>query len=131
MSAAPKVSVIVPVYNRESFLKECLDSLLNQTLKDIEIICVDDGSTDNSLMILSINSWFFTGANLPTFPNTISLSLIEYFSSKSFLFELLKITRFALWAFSSKAIWALSLFIKSCFVILRKIALSARIIIKL
>ncbi|SFL66609.1 Glycosyltransferase involved in cell wall bisynthesis [Methanobrevibacter olleyae] len=47
-----KVSVIVPVYNVEKYLKECLDSIINQTLKDIEIICIDDGSTDNSLSIL-------------------------------------------------------------------------------
>lgn len=47
-----KVSVIVPVYNVEKFLPECLDSLINQTLKDIEIICVNDGSKDNSLTIL-------------------------------------------------------------------------------
>ena len=47
-----KVSVIIPVYNVEKYLKECLDSIINQTLKDIEIICVDDGSTDNSLAIL-------------------------------------------------------------------------------
>lgn len=48
----PKVSVIVPVFNVEEFLPKCLDSLINQTLKDIEIICVDDGSTDKSLQIL-------------------------------------------------------------------------------
>ncbi len=48
----PKVSVIIPVYNTEKYLRECLDSVVNQTLKDIEIICVDDGSTDNSLGIL-------------------------------------------------------------------------------
>ena len=48
----PKVSVIIPVYNVEKYLRECLDSVVNQTLKDIEIICVDDGSTDNSLDIL-------------------------------------------------------------------------------
>lgn len=47
-----KVSVVIPVYNTEQFLKECLDSLVNQTLKEIEIICVDDGSTDNSLSVL-------------------------------------------------------------------------------
>ena len=49
---SPKVSVIIPVYNTSEFLGECLDSLLNQTLTDIEIICVDDGSTDDSLFIL-------------------------------------------------------------------------------
>jgi len=48
----PKVSVIIPVYNTEKYLRECLDSVVNQTLKDIEIICIDDGSTDNSLNIL-------------------------------------------------------------------------------
>ncbi|MEA4957107.1 Undecaprenyl-phosphate 4-deoxy-4-formamido-L-arabinose transferase [bioreactor metagenome] len=47
-----KVSVIVPVYNVEKYLEECLDSIVNQSLKDIEIICVNDGSTDNSLNIL-------------------------------------------------------------------------------
>ena len=47
-----KVSIIVPVYNVEKYLEKCLDSLLNQTLKDIEIICINDGSSDNSLLIL-------------------------------------------------------------------------------
>lgn len=47
-----KVSIIVPVYNVERYLRKCLDSLVNQTLKDIEIICVNDGSTDSSLKIL-------------------------------------------------------------------------------
>ncbi len=47
-----KVSVIIPVYNAEAYLKECIDSILSQTLKDIEVICVDDGSTDKSLEIL-------------------------------------------------------------------------------
>ena len=42
----------MPVYNVEKYLKKCLDTLINQTLKDIEIICVNDGSTDNSLAIL-------------------------------------------------------------------------------
>jgi len=44
----PKVSVIVPVYNVELYLSQCIDSLINQTLSDIEIILVDDGSTDKS-----------------------------------------------------------------------------------
>ena len=47
-----KVSVIIPVYNVEPYLKQCMDSVVGQTLKDIEIICVDDGSTDGSLDIL-------------------------------------------------------------------------------
>lgn len=47
-----KVSVIVPVYNVEKYLKRCLDQLTNQTLEEIEIICVNDGSKDNSLEIL-------------------------------------------------------------------------------
>ena len=47
-----KVSVIMPVYNCEDFLKDSVESILNQTLYDLELICVDDGSTDNSLEIL-------------------------------------------------------------------------------
>jgi glycosyltransferase involved in cell wall biosynthesis len=46
------VSVVIPVYNSEKFLVECINSVLNQTYKEIEIICVDDGSTDSSLEIL-------------------------------------------------------------------------------
>ncbi len=48
----PKISVIIPVYNVEKYLRECLDSVINQTFRDIEIICINDGSTDNSLNIL-------------------------------------------------------------------------------
>ena len=48
----PKVSVIIPVYNVEKYLRECLDSVVNQTFCDIEIICIDDGSTDSSGTIL-------------------------------------------------------------------------------
>lgn len=49
----PKVSVIIPVYNTELYLRNCLDCILNQTLADIEIICIDDGSDDGSLEILA------------------------------------------------------------------------------
>lgn len=47
-----KVSVIIPVYNVENYLRQCLDSVVNQTLREIEIICVNDSSTDGSLAIL-------------------------------------------------------------------------------
>ena len=47
-----KISIIVPVYNTEKFLTKCLNSLINQTLNDIEIICINDGSTDNCQQIL-------------------------------------------------------------------------------
>ena len=44
-----KVSVIIPVYNEELYLEQCLDSVCNQTLREIEILCIDDGSTDDSI----------------------------------------------------------------------------------
>ena len=47
-----KISVIMPVYNTSDFLSMSLDSVLNQTIDDIEIICINDGSTDNSVIIL-------------------------------------------------------------------------------
>jgi glycosyltransferase involved in cell wall biosynthesis len=47
-----KVSIIIPIYNVEKYLGQCLDSIINQSLKEIEIICVNDGSTDNSPQIL-------------------------------------------------------------------------------
>jgi len=48
----PEISILIPVYNVEEYLSQCLDSILNQTFKDFECICVNDGSTDNSLSIL-------------------------------------------------------------------------------
>ncbi len=50
---SPVVSIIIPVYNTEKYLRECLDSILNQSLTDIEVLCVNDGSTDSSLEILN------------------------------------------------------------------------------
>lgn len=48
----PKISVLVPIFNVEKYLEECLDSIVNQTLSDIEIICINDGSTDSSPEII-------------------------------------------------------------------------------
>lgn len=48
----PKVSVVIPCYNVEKYLRQCLDSVINQTLKELEIICVNDGSTDSTLSII-------------------------------------------------------------------------------
>ena len=47
-----KATVIIPVYNVEEYLEECMESVIHQTLKEIEILCVNDGSTDHSLQIL-------------------------------------------------------------------------------
>lgn len=49
---APAVSLLVPIYNVENYLRQCLDSAMGQTLKDIEVICVNDGSTDSSREII-------------------------------------------------------------------------------
>ena len=49
---AGTVSILVAVYNTEKYLRECLDSLINQTYTDLQIICIDDASTDGSLAIL-------------------------------------------------------------------------------
>jgi len=52
LNAAPKISIVLPVYNVEKYLRQCLDSVVNQTMSDIQIICVNDGSTDGSRAIL-------------------------------------------------------------------------------
>ena len=49
----PKVSVVIPVHNAARHLCECLDSVLSQTFRDIEVICVENGSTDESAKILA------------------------------------------------------------------------------
>ena len=48
-----KVSIVVPIYNVEDYLDQCLESLQRQTLKEVEFICVNDGSTDKSLEIVN------------------------------------------------------------------------------
>jgi glycosyltransferase involved in cell wall biosynthesis len=48
----PRISILVPIFNVERYLEECLNSIVNQTLKNIEIICINDGSTDTSLTII-------------------------------------------------------------------------------
>lgn len=53
MMSRPNVSVIIPVFNGEEYLRQCLDSVFAQTLKEIQVICVDDGSTDHSAQILA------------------------------------------------------------------------------
>lgn len=57
----PKVSVIVPVYNAEKYIEQCISSIANQTLQDIEIIAINDGSTDNSLNMLDNLSLQYKG----------------------------------------------------------------------
>ena len=47
-----KISVIIPIYNCEQYIEQCVRSVLRQTLKDLEVICVDDGSTDQSVQVL-------------------------------------------------------------------------------
>ena len=49
----PRVSIIVPVYNKRDYIESCLRSLLGQTLSDIEVVCVDDGSTDGSADVVA------------------------------------------------------------------------------
>ena len=67
----PKVSIIVPVYNTSKYLKRCMDALVNQTLKEIEIIAVNDGSTDDSPAILeeyaAYNAYAIGLLTLPSF----------------------------------------------------------------
>ena len=52
MDIGYKVSVIIPIYNTQKYLRDCIESVLVQSLKEIEVICIDDGSTDNSYTVL-------------------------------------------------------------------------------
>ena len=55
-----KTSVVVPVHNTAEYLTDCFDSIFKQTQKEIEVIAIDDGSTDNSLYILEQDESFFS-----------------------------------------------------------------------
>jgi len=52
LSNTPKISIIIPVYNAAEYLRECIDSVVSQSYENLEIICIDDGSTDNSISII-------------------------------------------------------------------------------
>lgn len=51
-----KISVVIPIYNMQDYLQECLDSVCAQSLRDIEILCINDGSNDSSMAILRKNA---------------------------------------------------------------------------
>jgi glycosyltransferase involved in cell wall biosynthesis len=68
-----KVSIILPVYNSESTLRRCLESLICQTLKEIEIICINDKSTDNSQMI--IDEYLKKDLRIRSYPNSQNINL--------------------------------------------------------
>ena len=80
-----KVSVIVPMYKKEQKISKCLDSLINQTLREIEIVVVDDGSKDNSAEIFC--SLLYMGTITLTFISFIVLlgTLIFYYPAKVIL----------------------------------------------
>lgn len=87
MGQMPKVSIIVPVYNVAPYLRQCMDSIINQTYRNIEIICIDDGSTDESGKILDeyaksddrINAMHTNNVGVASARNTgLSLASGEY-----------------------------------------------------
>ena len=60
-----KVSIIIPCFNSEKFIQRCLDSILEQTYKSIELILINDGSTDNTEKIIQLYSERFNKINFP------------------------------------------------------------------
>ena len=78
MPPPPKVSVLVPVYNGEKFLAECLDSVLTQDFSDMEILIADDGSTDGSVALLE--RYAITDRRIRWWKNERNLGLIANFN---------------------------------------------------
>lgn len=74
MSNSPKVSIVVPVHNAQEYIDESIGSLINQTLKNIEIICIDDASSDNSLE--KLNELALTDDRIKVLHNDISQSAL-------------------------------------------------------
>lgn len=70
----PLVSICIPVYNGEEYLRQCLDTCVNQTYKNIEIIICDDGSTDNSEQI--VETYRLNNSNIRFFKNEVNLGLV-------------------------------------------------------
>ena len=62
------ISVVIPIYNSQQYLKKCLDSVLNQSYRDLEVLCVDDGSTDYSLKI--VEEYALKDKRVKSFPNS-------------------------------------------------------------
>ena len=65
----PKISVIVPVYNTEKYLRRCVDSILAQTFTDFELLLIDDGSTDNSGKICDEYAESYIGKEWQSYPS--------------------------------------------------------------
>lgn len=56
-SQYPKISIVIPIYNMGRYLRDCLNSVINQSLKELEVICIDDGSSDDTSEILKEYQW--------------------------------------------------------------------------
>ena len=70
MNTKVTISVIIPVYNCQQYLRQCIDSVLGQTLQDIEIFCIDDGSTDESLDVLQEYEETYSSVHVFQQPNS-------------------------------------------------------------